>query len=98
MEANKKSFDGHNEGVKVYRKEKELKLSRLKDYKVNYTSDNFIDDLVKYFDQEVDFNLDKIRNEIKKPQRLNYFIAMAKEKNTHPIIEFLEDLFKDLTA
>jgi len=98
MENNLKSFDGNNKKIKVYRKEKELKLSQLRDYKAGYTSDNFIDDLVKYFDQEVDFNLDKIRKEIENPQRLNYFIAMAKEKNTHPIIEFLEDLFKDLTA
>jgi len=97
MEDDKKAFDGSNEKIRAQRKAKELKLSQLGDYRTRYTSDNFIDDLVKYFDQEVDFNLDKIRIEIEKPQRLNYFIAMAKEKNTHPVVEFIEDIFKDLT-
>ena len=87
MEDKRKAFDGENEKIRTERKNKSLKLSQLGDYKTGYTSDNFIDDLAKYFDQEVDFNLDKIRIEIEKPQRLNYFITMAKEKNTHPVVE-----------
>ncbi len=98
MEDSKNTFDSSNEKIKAQRKNKKLKLNQLKDYKAGYTSDNFIDDLVKYFDQEVDFNLDMIRKEIEKSQRLNYFIAIAKEKNTHPVVEFIEDLFKDLTS
>jgi len=98
MEDDKKASSGDDKETRLQRQTKSFKLSQLGDYKTKYTSDDFLVDLVKYFDQEVDFNLDKIRKEIEQPQKLAGLIAKAKEKNTHPVAEFLEDLFKDLAS
>ena len=98
MEDDKKASSGDGKEIRLQRQAKSFKLSQLGDYKTKYTSDDFLVDLVKYFDQEVDFDLDKIRKEIEQPQKLASLIARAKEKNTHPVVEFLEDLFKDLAS
>ncbi|MCK4520128.1 MAG: hypothetical protein KAT96_03100 [Candidatus Omnitrophica bacterium] len=97
MEEDKKaSYD--NKEIGLQRQAKKLKLKHLGDYKKNYNSDRFIEDLVKYFEGEVDFNLDKIRKTIEKPLKLPCLIAKAKEKGTHPVAEFLEELFKGLST
>lgn len=98
MEDNNKASRGDNEEIRRQHQAKSFKLSQLGDYKTGYTSDDFLVDLVKYFDQEVDFNLDKIRKEIEQPQKLAGLIAKAKEKKTHPVVEFVEELFKDLAS
>ncbi len=98
MEDDKKAFDSEGREIRFQRQAKSFKLSQLGDYKTGYTCDDFLIDLVKYFDQEVDFDLDKIRKEIEQPQKLAYLIAKAKEKNTHPVVEFVEELFKDLAS
>ena len=72
------------------------KITKLNNYHKNYTVDIFINDLSNYFDNEVDFNLAKIRQEIEKPRRLNDLIKKASSKNTHPVVEFLKELFEDL--
>jgi len=96
MEDDKKASSDDDREIRLQRQAKSFKLSRLGDYRTGYTSDDFIVDLVKYFDQEVDFNLDKIRKEIEQPQKLAGLITKAKEKNTHPVVEFVEELFRDL--
>jgi len=96
MDDNKKASSSGNGEIRLQRQAKSLKLSQLGNYKAGYTSDDFLVDLVKYFDQEVDFNLGKIRKEIEQPQKLARLIIKAKEKNTHPAAEFVEELFKDL--
>ena len=98
MEDKKKASRSDNKEIRLQRQAKSFKLSQLGNYKTGYTGDDFLVDLVKYFDQEVDFNLDKIRKEIEQPQRLARLIAKAKEKNTHPVVEFVEELFKDLAS
>ncbi len=84
--------------INLKRYTEKLKLKQLGDYRNGYNSDEFIEDLVKYFDGEVDFNLAKIRQEIEIPQRLPHFIAQAKKNNTHPVVEFVKELFKDITS
>jgi len=98
MEDNKKASVGDDKEIRLQRQAKSFKVNQLGDYKTGYTSDDFLVDLVKYFDQEVDFNLDKIRKEIEQPQKLACLIIKAKEKNTHPVAEFVEELFKDLAS
>lgn len=95
-EKKKSSYD--NEEISFQRQEKEEKIKHLGDYKEGYDSNQFIEDLIKYFEGEVDFNLDKVRKTIEKPLKLPCLIAKAKEKGTHPVTEFLEEIFKDLTA
>lgn len=96
-EENSGSNDSNRE-ISFQRKAKAVKLRQLGDYDSGYTVDNFLGDLVKYFDGEVDFNLDKIRKTVEQPQRLAELIAKAKRKNTHPVAEFVEELFKDLAS
>ncbi len=85
-----------DEFIKPYRKERENNLSRLRDYTKNYNVDLFMEDLVVYFEDEVDFNLSQIRNIIESPGRLENLIHKAKQRNTHPVTEFVQELFKDL--
>lgn len=87
-----------NKEMDFRRQAKQLKLKHLGDYKKGYNSGRFLEDLVKYFEGEVDFNLDEIRKELEKPGKLSRLIGKAKEKNTHPVTEFVEELFKDLTS
>ena len=96
MKDNEKASSDDNKEIRLQRQAKRFKLSQLGEYRTGYTSDDFLIDLVKYFDQEVDFNLDKIRKEIEKPHKLSGLIAKAEEKNTHPVAEFVEELFRDL--
>jgi len=98
MEDNKKASVSDDKEIRLRRQAKSFKLSQLGDCRAGYTSDDFLVDLVKYFDQGVDFNLDKIRKEIEQPQKLARLIAKAKERNTHPVVEFVEELFKDLAS
>jgi len=98
MEVDKEGFGSYDKEIRLQRQAKSFKVNQLGDYKTGYTSDDFLVDLVKYFDQEVDFNLDKIRKEIEQSQKLARLIIKAKEKNTHPVVEFVEELFKDLAA
>ena len=96
MEDDKKASSDDDREIRLQRQAKSFKLSQLGDYKTKYTSDDFLVDLIKYFDQEVDFDLGKIRKEIEQPQKLARLLAKAKEKNTHPVAEFVEELFRDL--
>ena len=98
MEDNKKASNSENGEIRLQRQAKSFKVNQLGDYKTGYTHNDFLVDLAKYFDQEVDFNLDKIRKEIEQPQKLARLITKAKEKNTHPVAEFVEELFKDLAT
>ncbi len=96
MPENNKKTDDFDKSIHSYRQEKKSKLSQLSDFKKKYTPDVFLKDLVHYFDKEVDFNMDKIRQHIEKPGKLKEYIEKAKTKSTHPVIEFIHDLFKDL--
>ncbi|MBU1112542.1 MAG: hypothetical protein KKH93_01530 [Candidatus Omnitrophica bacterium] len=80
----------------ILRRNQAKKISNLSDYYKNYNLDVFMEDLLVYFDGQVDFNLAKIRQELLKPQRLENLIKKASQKNTHPVVEFLQELFQDL--
>jgi len=97
MKDNAKDFSSDDKKIRFQRQAKSFKVSQLNDYRDEYGSEDFIADLAKYFDGEVDFNLDTIRHEINQPQKLAGLITKAKEKNTHPVAEFVEELFKGLT-
>lgn len=86
------------ENLGFCRQIKRDKLLQLRPYEKDYGLDEFIEDFIRYFDNEVDFNLSKIRTEIAAPGKLKQLIAKAKQKNTHPITEFLQELFRDLAS
>ncbi len=53
-------------------------------------------DFIAYFDADADFNLHKIRQRIEAPGVLEQLIKRAEEQRTHPVTEFLKDLFREL--
>lgn len=82
--------------IESYQRIKKDKLSSLSDFHDSYNSDKFISDLENYFGSDADFNLFKIRRFIERPGKLEHLIARAKEKNTHPVTEFVQELFRGL--
>ena len=96
MTDNRKNPDNEEKDIESYRKAKKDKIARLSDYKSGYDVDKFILDLELYFNNEVDFNLKKIRQTLEAPGKLDQLIEKAKSKETHPVTEFIQELFKDL--
>jgi len=96
MIANNKNPADEDRNIESYCKEKKDKISKLNDYKQGYNVDKFILDLKLYFNEEVDFNLKRIRKTVGEPGKLDQLIKKAEEKNTHPVTEFVQELFKDL--
>lgn len=84
--------------IEFHRKLKTERLFRLNDYRKNYSVDSFISDLINYFDGGVDFNIDNIRKYVENPTKIDELIRLAKMNNSHPVIEFIQKLFKDLAA
>ncbi len=82
--------------VERFREKRKNKIRELNDFDKDYDVDKFISDLEKYFENEVDFNLDKIREEVRKQRNLEKFIHQALQKKTHPVVEFVQGLFKGL--
>jgi hypothetical protein len=79
-----------------FRKQRLRKLSQLSNYHNDYNVNKFMEDLARYFDNEIDFNLAKIRETISKNKKLDQLKAKADLRSTHPVIEFTEELFLDL--
>ena len=96
MDNQGKSRQRNEKDIEKYRKARTGKLSRLGEYSKDYNSDKFIVDLKIYFNNEVDFNLKKVRQTIEAPGKLDGLIEKAKKKNTHPVTEFVQEIFKDL--
>lgn len=90
---NKKNIEKE---IKQLEKEKSDKLKKLNDFKKEYNVDKLLEDLDIYFDQEVDFNFDKIKAEIQAQNKLKDLIAKACQKQTHPVVEFIQETLKDL--
>lgn len=82
--------------MKQLRKEKSDKLKKLNDFKTEYNVDKLLEDLDIYFEQEVDFNFDKIKEEIQAEDKLKELIDKACQKQTHPVVEFIHETLKDL--
>lgn len=87
--------DINEKNIDNCRKTKKAFLSRLSDYRKDYDSKKFISDLLKYFGDEVDFNLDKVRDSIERPGKLDQLIQRADNHNSHPVVEFIQDIFKE---
>ncbi len=98
MQPNKDSPKPEDKDIKGYRRQKNDKLAKLNDYKQGYTAGKFIFDLESYFEGEVDFNLERIQQLIEEPGRLDHFIREATKKNTHPVTEFIQEIFKELSS
>lgn len=96
MDKKEKRSKEENKDVEFYRRIKKDKLSTLSSFSDNYNSDEFIADLENYFGSDVDFNLSKIRQFIERTGKLERLITQAKEKNTHPVTEFVQELFRGL--
>jgi hypothetical protein len=82
--------------VNRLRKEQAEKLKKLHDFGEEYNSDKLLEDLQEYFGKEVDFNFNKIKEEIRKQDILKDLIDRAVKKGTHPVIEFVQYTLKDL--
>jgi hypothetical protein len=89
-------MDKHGD-IEFYRKEQKKRLEKLHDFTKEYTVERFLADLNAYFDNEVDFDLDKVRAEVSRLGELKGLVDKALAKNTHPISEFLKQLFKKST-
>ena len=96
MVSNNKNPAEEDRNIKGYRKEKKDKISKLDNYKDDYSVDKLILDLKRYFEDEVDFNIEKIRKTLEEPGKLDQLIKKAKKENTHPVTEFIQEIFKDL--
>ncbi|MFH1504453.1 MAG: hypothetical protein ABIH08_03575 [Candidatus Omnitrophota bacterium] len=57
--------------IEFCRKVRKNKLSQLSNYINDYDADKFMMDLVRYFDEEIDFNIEKIRQVVEVPGRLS---------------------------
>lgn len=79
-------------------RQRQSMLSGLSAFHNGYTADIFIVDLIKYFGPEVDFDLDKIHEMVKAKGYLTKLIKAAKENQTHPVTEFIQELFKDVST
>ncbi len=93
---NKKNKKDLEKEIKQLQKEKSDKLKKLNDFKSEYNVDKLLEDLNIYFEQEVDFNFEKIKEEIKAQNKLKELIDQACQKQTHPVIEFIQETLKDL--
>jgi hypothetical protein len=71
--------------------------AKLNDFRNDYNAEKFLRDLGYYFDDEVDFDIEKIRACITAPGCLEDLIEKAKLNNTHPVSEFIKGMMKNLS-
>ncbi len=82
--------------IESNRKLNRNKIAELNTFLKGYDIDKFMQDLKDFYDNEVDFNFDKISDMLNKPGKLDTLINRAKKNNSHPVIEFVQDIFKEL--
>lgn len=83
--------------IKAARDKAKQRRARLHDYRKDYTVEEFISDLDVYFEKEVDFDYDKVRQEVSLEGKLEELVEKAKHKDTHPVSEFVCDMVKKST-
>lgn len=88
----------HNDENNIFsqRRAKHEKIARLSAFRQGYSVELFMSDFEKYFDNESDLNMAKIRQRIEQPGVLHALIRRAIQHNTHPVTEFVQDLFREL--
>jgi len=89
------SSDDLNREIERCKSERKRRISKLYSFKEGYTVEKLLKDLDVYFEGEVDFDLEKIRDLAQKEGMLDNIIKAAIEKDTHPVCEFIEEIFKD---
>lgn len=82
--------------IEKFRQKRKKKVKELGDFEKNYTAEDLVLDLNNYFQGEVDFDFRQIRQEIKKKNKLKDLISKARQKKTHPVIELVQEIFKNL--
>ncbi|MDD3297209.1 MAG: hypothetical protein PHU64_07645 [Candidatus Omnitrophica bacterium] len=82
--------------IEKQRRAQREKVDQLSDYLKGYSIEMFLEDIKVYFDNEVDFDMAKIRLAIETGEKLNKLIDKAKKNKTHPVVEFLKELFSEL--
>ena len=92
MNINKDDLERQMQRHKCEQKER---VSKLHSYKEDYTLEKLLQDLDTYFEGEVDFDLEKVTNFVQKEGVLDNIIKAAIQKDTHPVCEFIEEIFKD---
>ena len=98
MKSDKNHQGPEDRDIETPKQTRNKTVSKLSDFKDNYTVEKFLVDLEVYFEGEIDFNLEKIQEAIEAPGKLGQLIKKAKEKNTHPVTEFIKELFKELAS
>jgi len=98
LESNKYPQRSQDHDIKAGKIKRDKAISKLSDFKDNYTVEKFLVDLEVYFEGEIDFNLEKIQETIEAPGKLDKLIKKANDKNTHPVTEFIQELFKELAS
>lgn len=86
---------GNEEMINHYRLIRGQRFARMHKFETNYTIDLFLEDLDLYFEHEVDFNFEKIRQVIQAPGMLEKLVKQAIEEKTHPVSVFLQVIFKE---
>ena len=81
--------------IKQLRQERRAKFGDLSDFHSEYTAKQLLADLAVYFDNEIDFDMDKIKMEASRPGVLKSIVENALKNNTHPVSEFLKYLVKN---
>lgn len=82
--------------IEQSRQRREAKIAKLNSFEKGYDVDTFISDLESYFEGEVDFNLAKIKEEIARLGNLEEIVNSAIQNKTHPVVEFVQKMFKSL--
>ncbi len=91
-----KNNSNKNKDIETHRRLSRDKIAGLNTFSNDYSIDKFMQDLDNYFDNEVDFNLDKINDMLKDSGQLEKLITKANQNKSHPVIEFVQDIFKEL--
>ena len=80
-----------------YKKEQQQRLKSLGGFGDDYTVAKFLIDFAVYFEDNPDIDLDKIEEEVEKPGKLKHLIDLARANNSHPVSEFVKELFLDIS-
>lgn len=92
----KSKNSNRNQKASFSRQERNKQISKLGSFNADYNLSNFLADLETYFEGEVDFNLDRIKAEVGQKGKLSCLVSKARQNNTHPVVEFIQEIFKDL--
>ena len=94
MDNNEQSTKKKDRVPPQLRKVAQESWQRLCDFREGYTIEKLIKDLAIYFDGEVDFNIDKIKEMLAPEGKLNELVLRAVRNKSHPASELVMEIFK----